>query len=1225
MKKILFVAAIAVLLTGRVFGQPLSLTQDVNPMIGTAPNPFVHIGLGADPGSVFPGAVFPNGMVAWSPDTPLSYKVAGGYAYEDSTIIDFSLTHFSGRGVVCLKDICFMPLLQRVMASPVSSWNSFAASFSHSNENASPGYYRVTFDNGIQTELTATARTGMARFTFPANSTATILLKADGSISVNGNEVAGYRNTTIGGGKRSYTVYFAAQFDHPFGSVSTWTGLKSSNNSSAEGDSCGTILAFNTSVDSVVLVKVGISYVSVENARANARIENTGWDFSALRQKADSTWNDVLNCIQVSGGKKEDRETFYTALYHCFIHPNLLDDVNGQYPGMDGKVHVVTPGHHQYQNIPAWDEHRSHAPLLAMLAPGISSDVDQSLVTYAQQDADIHPGGGGFPRWEQVNRNSGGMTGDGDCQIISSTYAFGATNFDAESALAVMDKGATQPGITSDGFAVRGGLEDYMSKGYLPLDISKTLEYCNDDFAIAQFAQARGDASKHYYFQRRAQNWENLFDSSIGYLRPRNEDGSWLEGFTPSTKTGCTEGTAAQYLWMVNFNLRSLIDKIGGDAKTITRLDHFFKKLDSGGKEETAFMGNEPNEGVPWTYDFTGAPWRTQEVVGRIRSELFTNMPNGLPGNDDAGSLSSWYVWSALGMYPEIPGSDVLVLGSPLFPKEVLHLKGGDVIIKANGADQFGPFVQSLKVNGKLWEKPWIRFSDIRKRGEIEYELGAAPDTSWGAEAQNSPPSYSSEIKNGAIRKVNSTAEESSVKLVVQTQVSGATIPDDFTGLSFGTISEMPDLRGRSSRFWSANNVQLVTLFKNSGIHHLRLGGSTVEGLKAAVPSDVDIDSVFAFAQAANIKVMYTLQLLNGTAATAASTAKYVWTHYRQYLDCFAIGNEPDIKRYHYPPYGTGTDPRITDYSSYLSLWRKFAKAILDSVPEAKFAGPDPGGKVWAPEFADDERNSGKIKIITQHFYVGGTPFIDGLSPRTIPKPPYIPVQEAIDNMLSEEWVMDKYPALYTSCVEPVLKIGFPYRLTESDDYLRGVPSASNAFVSALWALDYMYWWATHDCTGVNFHNTMWVHTDTIVKDSADNYQISPKAYAIKMFDLGSHGTIKFVAITNPDSINLTAYAVECSNGLYVTIINKEHGAHGHNADVSIAANGLSTEASVMFLTPPDGNLSATQGITLGGASISNSVLWQGKWTTLHDAESGAYLIKVPPASAALVKIDRTQ
>lgn len=724
----------------------LPLAQYVNPFIGTQPNPYTQFGFAWDTGNVFPGAVAPRGMLAWSPDTSHADRISGGYWYPDPTIEGFSLTHFSGRGIPCLKDIPFMPTVRQVTASPGRDWKLFAATFSHANETASAGYYRVRFDDGIETELTATPRTGMARFTYPADSEATLLLRTDSFVAINGNEVSGFHSNVISGKKRSFNLYFAAEFDRPFRKVSTWHGNTLGSELTAKDESCGAVLQFDPSANPVVQVRVGISYVSIENARANLAAENPGWNFADVKEKAAAAWNTLLNRVQVEGGTLAAKQTFYTALYHSYIHPNLLDDVNGQYPGMDGKIHSVAPGHHQYQNIPAWDQYRSLAPLTAILTPRESSDVMQSLVNYAQQDASVRPDGGGLPRWQQVNRNSGGMVGDGPAIIIASSHAFGADQFDTKGALVAMDKGASQPGTTSDGFEVRSGLQDYLTLGYVPNAPSITLEYCNSDFAISQFAKALGDREKHIRYQNRAQNWKHLYHEPTGLIQPRNADGSWAHEFQPGSVSDMVqpfvEASAAQTVWMVNFNLGGLIEKMGGQAKAAARLDYFFTKLNAGMRSDMAYMGNELCVGIPWAYNFAGTPAGTQKVVRRIQDELFTAKPSGLPGNDDAGSLSSWYVFSVLGLYPAVPGVAGFAVGSPAFPKATLHLENGQTIqIIGEKAAPENCYVQKVKLNGKTWESSWLPWSELSAGGTINFTLGNKPST-WGEDSRQAPPSF---------------------------------------------------------------------------------------------------------------------------------------------------------------------------------------------------------------------------------------------------------------------------------------------------------------------------------------------------------------------------------------------------------------------------------------------------------------------------------------------------
>lgn len=455
------------------------------------------------------------------------------------------------------------------------------------------------------------------------------------------------------------------------------------------------------------------------------------------------------------------------------------------------------------------------------------------------------------------------------------------------------------------------------------------------------------------------------------------------------------------------------------------------------------------------------------------------------------------------------------------------------------------------------------------------------------------------------------------VTLTINVHSPGYAVPDDFCGVSFGAVAEMPQ-RGGGFLF-SPTNAELITLFRNSGIHNLRLGGSTVEGRKAAHPSHAAIDSVFGFARVADVRVIYSLPLLNGDPSNDADIARYIWTRYRPWIECFAIGNEPDIRRYHYPPFGTGTDPAITNYASYLHQWRKFATAITNAVPGAKFAGPDAAnagnnGLGWTAKFVADEKKSGLVVLATQHLYIGGSPFITNRTD----DPKLIPVPKAIDKMLSPAYAARRYPAFFENTLFPVQAEGVPYRMTESDDCLKGVPDASDAFASALWGLDYLHWWAAHGASGVNFHNTEWLKTDTVYRDDTGTYRINPKAYAVRAFDLGSHGITKPVRMNNGQDLNLTAYAVGNATNLCVTIINKEHGAHARAASVTIVPDGFAADGNeVMYLTAPNDNPGAKNDITLGDAPILNNEPWRGQWTPLRKNQ----ILTIPPSAAAIVKM----
>jgi len=733
------------------------LLQYARPLCGTA----------AD-GDLYPGASAPFGMIQWSPDSG-SGQHCGGYAYEDSSIGGFSLDHLSGAGCNYGGNFAFMPVLSVPTDSPGTSRTAFAVAFSHDTEKASPGYYAVTLGNGVKVELTATERSGFGRFTYPAGNAATMVINA--ASAVNGVKQSaiqvypGRREITgwaVGGhfcgGPDEGRIYFCAVFNRPFAGYGTWGDASLDNGgTNSDGRASGAFVSFKPSDDGTVLAKVGISYVSTDNARANIEAENplsafTSKDFDQAVAAAGQIWNLYLNRIQVSGGTRAQMETFYSMLYRVFLGPTICSDANGDYLGYDGQVHRTDDHRVQYANFSGWDIYRSESQLLALLDPQRAGDMAQSLLLDYQQ-------GGAFPRWGVPNEDSGVMMGDPAAPIIADFYAFGTTNFDAHAALDGLVRAATDPSVFAPRTRTfeRDALADYLKLGYVPEyqrggygNVSMTEEYASADFALSQFARALGDDTNSALLLRHAQNWTNHFNPASGYLEMRRRDGSWAPGFRPDAEgydgnQGYVEGTAAQYLWMVPFNLKTLFDLMGGPQKAAARLDNFFTGLNTGVNSVYAYLGNEPCLETPWEYCFLGEPYKTQNVVRQAITQLFAAAPLGYPGNDDLGEMSSWYVFAALGMYPELPGSDVLVLDSPLFPKAVFHLPNGDLTVIGNGAAPDAPYVQNLTVNGQSWNKPWLRYSDIARGGNLTYTLAATPNTNWGSSPSNAPPSYTGE------------------------------------------------------------------------------------------------------------------------------------------------------------------------------------------------------------------------------------------------------------------------------------------------------------------------------------------------------------------------------------------------------------------------------------------------------------------------------------------------
>jgi hypothetical protein len=435
-------------------------------------------------------------------------------------------------------------------------------------------------------------------------------------------------------------------------------------------------------------------------------------------------------------------------------------------------------------------------------------------------------------------------------------------------------------------------------------------------------------------------------------------------------------------------------------------------------------------------------------------------------------------------------------------------------------------------------------------------------------------------------------------------------VPAEFVGLSFGMRALLPDRAG--AHFFSPTNQPLLTLFRNLGLRHLRVGGTSVEWPPTtAIPGPAEIDDLFAFAEAAQVhKVIYSFRLLETNAslhyaATNAALAKYIWDHYRAAVDSFAIGNEPDHKKV----YGLH-ETTATNFSAYLDKWRQFAGAITNAVPDAKFSGPDAcsGNIDWTTQFAHAQKQAGLVKDITEHFYVGGAGWD-------------VAVQKGIDDMLSPRW-LSANQRLYDRMAAPVMADGLPYRFTEANDhYSGGVPGASDTFAGALWALDFLHWWAAHGARGVDFHNTQWVVNDVITLDSNHRLMANPKGYGLKAFELGSHGYVEPLTISNPDGLNLTAYAVGGPKLQVVTLINKEHGPGAREAKVTIAAIGIVRHAEVAYLVAADGDVAAKTGVTLGGASISADSPWVGEWTQLPAGQPGQCTVKVPASAAAIVRI----
>lgn len=773
----------------------------VNPFIGTS-----------NQANDFPGADVPFGMVQWSPDTP-SRPPGGGYEYNDSSITGFSLTHIAGPGCGAAGDIPVLPTVGTVNTGATDA-------FSHANESASAGSYKVALNNQVTTELTTTTRSGMARFSFPASSQANLIFKLAGSqngatstqfTKVSNTEVSG--QVTSGhfcGAGNTYNVYFDMVFDQPFtsqgasiaktsaatpsrpatasknaaekpnkpvlhGKIPTAAAPKAAKGSAAPTAAASNgYVTFNTTSNPVVQAKVGVSYVSVANAAANRAAENSGWDFNATRTAAQNAWNSALGKIQIAGGTTAQQQIFYTALYHSLLHPNVISDTNGQYYGFDGRTHTVDAGHKAaYANYSGWDIYRSQAQLEALVAPQAASDTAQSMVDdYAQT--------GVFPKWSENNGESYVMVGDPADAIIADYYAFGAKDFDTTTALADMIKQAST--ANND----RPGLNYLDSPGYMPHDgtygccnfygpVATTLEYNTADFAISALAGALGDTGHQKTYANRAQGWRNVLNPASGFVEPRNGGGSWTGGFDPTSGTDMVEADSWIYTGMVPFNVGGLARAKGGNTAMNHYLDTVLRSYT--GDKGYAWVGNEPSIELPWEYDYTGQPYKTQGTVRAIQDQIWADTPAGLAdGNDDLGAMSAWYVWSALGMFPETPGTADLALGSPLFTQAVVTLPSGKTLtINGNGAADNAPYVQSATWNGSAWNNAFAPTTVITAGGTLNYTLGTSANTSWATAASAAPPSYAGDTTAPASPRIGAITSAVAANLCVDDASSTTT------------------------------------------------------------------------------------------------------------------------------------------------------------------------------------------------------------------------------------------------------------------------------------------------------------------------------------------------------------------------------------------------------------------------------------------------------------------
>lgn len=690
-----------------------SYARQVNTLIGTQ-------GVGLTSGFLYPGATYPFGMVQF---TPSYFSKRSG----------FVINQLSGAGCDHMGNFPTFPMKGKLKRSPS---NILDCRINLSEEQGHAGYYEAMVQDDIKAHLTVTERTGIAKYEFPSGQTMGTVIIGGGlsatpieqaAIVITApNKCEGYaEGGSFCGLRTPYKVYFVAEFDEAALESGTWKREELMPGATfAEGEYSGVYFTFDLTEKKEVQYKIGVSYVSVENARENLTTENAGWNFDEVKNRAEERWNHYLSKIEVEGTNSDRITQFYTHLYRTMIHPNVCSDVNGEYMGANNRVYKSLSK--QYTSFSNWDTYRTQIQLLAMLDPEVTSDIVISHQKFADQS------GGAYPRWVMANVETGVMQGDPTPILISNAYAFGARNYDPRTILKTMRINAEVPGAKSQTIEARPGLKQYLEKGYY--NASEQLEYTSADFAIGQFAlHAVGDEFTAWRYFHVARSWKNLFNPETGWLQSRNPDGSWK-----SLSDDFRESTYKNYFWMVPYDIAGLIEIIGGREKAEQRLDNFFMRLDANYNDAWFASGNEPSFHIPWVYNWVGCPHKTQSVVYRVLNEQYSSKIDGLPGNDDLGTMGAWYVFACIGLYPEIPGIGGFAINTPIFSSVKMHLKNGDIIIK--GGSEKNIYIKSLKLDGKPYDSTWIDWDKLSNGAVLEYTTSVKPDLKWGTEIL--PPSF---------------------------------------------------------------------------------------------------------------------------------------------------------------------------------------------------------------------------------------------------------------------------------------------------------------------------------------------------------------------------------------------------------------------------------------------------------------------------------------------------
>jgi predicted alpha-1,2-mannosidase len=736
------------------------LTQFVDVFIGTGGH-----------GHTYPGATVPFGMVQLSPDTwNGDWDHCSGYHHDDTSIMGFSHTHLSGTGAADLLDVLLMPGTGTIHTEPGSREHpsgSYRSSFSHPDELAVPGYYAVFLkDYRIKAELTATARVGMHRYTFPADPTSHFVIDLEHGVisppdhmktNVISAEMRVVGNDTVMGGRRvkewapGRHIYFAMRFSKSFTSAEIIADGKTLGASvkEATGTSLKCVVKCPTSHEEVIQVKVGISAVSADGALRNLEAEIPGWDFDAVRGAANEAWEKELSKIVIETPRADHNKIFYTSFYHAMVAPTLFSDVDGQYRGMDLQVHRMPEGANNYTTYSLWDTYRALHPLYTLVQRDRLPDMVNALVLMAEQSP------GGVPIWPLQACETFCMIGYHSAPVMAEAYVKGIQGVDYAKAYKLWRKRATEDDYR--------GLGYYRKMGFIPCDledeaVSKTLEYAYDDWAMAQLARAAGAEDDRKLLLQRSRNYKNVFDPSITFMRGRMADKSWANPFDPrgmghSKKwRDFTESNSRQATFLNQHDLYEYMKLFGGEKGFVEKLDALFNQSselppdappDIAGMVGQYAHGNEPSHHVGYLYAYAGAHWKTQARVRMLLETEYSTYLDGLAGNEDCGQMSAWYVISALGFYAVDPASGNYVFGGPMFDRATVNLGNGKTLVietVENGANK--PYIQSITWNGQAYTKSWFSHAQIAQGGKFVIHMGEQPNEKFGAAMADRPPSF---------------------------------------------------------------------------------------------------------------------------------------------------------------------------------------------------------------------------------------------------------------------------------------------------------------------------------------------------------------------------------------------------------------------------------------------------------------------------------------------------